>query len=178
MHLPRDGHFRNKSRMELGHFLRSDLRNLSVGKEKWTSQILYLSPLRGIRRHQVVQMLRQEANFRAIQQFAFERRWNTSQRKKSFYLKATARIWPWLSYMCHKRSTAEGVERKRLWRFQLKQHAVAVSKMYQFVDHARNDGSEGRGEISAHRRSRSAPNRCRTPVPCCKKRRRESAVVH
>ena len=49
---------------------------------------------------------------------AFERRGNTVIRLEHFYLKAKARIWPWLSYMCFVRSKAgsgDGVE-FRSWR--------------------------------------------------------------
>ena len=38
---------------------------------------------------------------------AVERRRNTFKGLKEFHLKAKAETWPWLSYMCHIRSTAE-----------------------------------------------------------------------
>ena len=34
---------------------------------------------------------------------------------RNFYLKAKARIWPWLSYMCHIRSTVVGPPNWGLW---------------------------------------------------------------
>ena len=37
---------------------------------------------------------------------AFERSGNTLKRYKRFYLEAKARMWPWLSYLCHIRSKA------------------------------------------------------------------------
>ena len=39
---------------------------------------------------------------------AFKRRGNNSKELTGFYLKAKARIWPGLSYMCHVHSTADG----------------------------------------------------------------------
>ena len=45
-----------------------------------------------------------------------ERRVNNLKVSRDFYLEAKARIWPWLSYMCHIGSTAAYESRRRMLR--------------------------------------------------------------